>query len=684
MQFRNLVFCLALISSVGPLSVSAQPPAPRPLFDEPAGAAAAPLAAAEDRRGPRVVRRRAARLQASALDAAARAGLAGDTAPLLELNLFSDVTLRAAFERSEADRLGHRTWVGRVTGDPYSAVTLTWRDQTIVGSVQSAGRLYRIQGAMDAAVVDEVDPATFGEELEPVAVAAEARADVADAPAAADPPQDGEVADILVYYTTAAKNGQGGVSAIQALIATAVADANTAYARSGIAATLRLAGAVEWTGYVESSTDMGADLSALRGNAGVAAARDAAGADLVALIVNATAGGACGVGYLGPSASYAHSVTARTCIVGNYTFAHEVGHNFGSHHAPEDGASGAWQPYGYGYKDYTANFRTVMAYAPGTRILNFSNPAVLHNGRVTGSATQQNAQSLRQAFPIVQGFRTAAGGALGAPGSLAAVVTGNTVSLTWLAPTTGTPTGYVLQAGTAPGAANLFNGAVGLTTAIAAPLPAGVYYARVFAQNAGGVGPASSEATFTIAAPAPPGAPGPLVGSASGSTVSVSWAPPATGGAPTGYLAEVGTSPGAANVLNAAVGLITAASGALPPGTYYIRVRAQNAAGTGPASNEVVVTVGPACTTPAAPVLSGGASGGVISLSWTTPSGGPIAGYTLQAGSASGASNLFNAPVGLTNGLAAGVGPGTYYIRVLATAACGAGAASNQLAVTVP
>lgn len=682
MRIRNLVSSVAVIASLQPGTVAAQAPPAPPLFDPPA-AVAAPLAADQVQPGSGVLRRRTARLNRTRL--ADTLGPAA-TGPVLELNLFADAVFQASVERVEADRFGHRTWVGRVAGDPRSTVTLTWRDETLVGGLQTGGALYRLQGTMDALVVEQVDPASFGPELEPVSVAADQIAVAADAAAATA--ADGEVADILVYYTTAAKNGQGGVAAIEALIATAIADANTAFARSGIVATLRLAGAVELTGHVESSTDMGADLTAIRSSSAVAAARDAAGADLVALIVNATAGGACGIGYLGPSASAAHSVTARTCIVGNYTFAHEVGHNFGSHHAPEDGATGAWRTYGYGYKDYTANFRTVMAYSPGTRLLNFSDPAVLHNGRPTGSATQRNAQSLREAFPIVQGFRTAPGGAtLGAPRTLAATVTGLDVRLTWLAPATGTPTGYVLRAGTAPGAANLFNGAVGATLSIAAPLPSGVYYARVHAQNASGLGPASNEVTFTVgttAAPGLPGAPTALAGSVSGTTVSVSWAPPSSGGAPTGYVAQVGTSPGAANVFNAAVGAITAASGTLAPGTYYIRVRAQNAAGTGPASNEVAVTVGPSCTLPAAPVLSGGASGGTVSLSWTTPAGGPIAGYTLQAGSSSGASNLYNAAVGLTNGLAAGVGPGTYYIRVLATAACGAGAVSNQLAVTVP
>ncbi len=472
MRSRNQLFLLgSLLIVAGALAGPARAQSSARLFED--GDIDSPRMA-RDAGGPRVLRARTARLRAAALDAAARDGLAGVATADLELNLFPDAALRGVFERFATDRLGHRTWVGRIAGDPLSTVTLTWRDGIVVGGVQTADTVYRVQGTMDAAVIEQVDPASFGEEREPVAVAADA---LAIWPAAPPPvAADGEVADILVYYTPAARSAQGGTAAIEALIATAVADANTAYGRSGIAATLRLAAAVELTGYVESA-DMSNDLNFLRGNAGVAAARDSVGADLVALIVAASTGGACGIGYLGPSASYAHSVTARTCIVGNYTFAHEVGHNLGSHHAPEDGASGAWKTYAYGYKDYTANFRTVMAYAPGARILNFSNPDVLHNGRATGSATQRNALALREAFPIVQGFRSAVPPAVapGAPRNLASTVNGNLVSLSWQAPATGVPTAYVLQVGTAPGAANLFAGSAGLTTAISAPLPAGVY-----------------------------------------------------------------------------------------------------------------------------------------------------------------------------------------------------------------
>jgi hypothetical protein len=181
-----------------------------------------------------------------------------------------------------------------------------------------------------------------------------------------------------------------------------------------------------------------------------------------------------------------------------------------------------------------------------------------------------------------------------------------------------------------------------------------------------------------------PGTPQSLTGSVSGTTVSVSWNPPATGGVVTNYIAQVGTSSGTSNVFNGSVGLATTAFGLLGPGTYYIRLYAQNAFGISGASNELVLTVGPACAVPQAPVLSGSKSGNAISLNWTTPSGGPVTGYTVVAGATSGASGFFNGPVGPLNAASATVPNGSYFIRVIATAACGNSAASNEVALTIP
>ena len=76
-----------------------------------------------------------------------------------------------------------------------------------------------------------------------------------------------------------------------------------------------------------------------------------------------------------------------------------------------------------------------------------------------------------------------------------------------------------------------------------------------------------------------------------GSTVTLFWI--AAAGAPTSYVLEAGSFAGGANVAvsdtgTAATSLTASNVGA---GTYFVRVRARNACGTGGASNEAAVVV---------------------------------------------------------------------------------------------
>src|SRR5688572_19978777 len=105
----------------------------------------------------------------------------------------------------------------------------------------------------------------------------------------------------------------------------------------------------------------------------------------------------------------------------------------------------------------------------------------------------------------------------------------------------------------------------------------------------------------------PPGAPRNVLSSVAGRAVTVTWDAPATGGAPTTYVIEAGSAAGLSDVAI----LTTVAprfAGFAPSGTYFVRVRATNAAGVGPASDEIVVPVGRCLhagsphATPSAPV----------------------------------------------------------------------------------
>jgi hypothetical protein len=109
--------------------------------------------------------------------------------------------------------------------------------------------------------------------------------------------------------------------------------------------------------------------------------------------------------------------------------------------------------------------------------------------------------------------------------------------------------------------------------------------------------PAGSATTTGYTCPAAsyaftPAPPTNLAGTVAGSTVALSWAASAPAASVTRYVLEAGSAPGLANIATFGVGLQTALSvGAVPPGTYYVRVRAANYVGTSLPSNEVVVVV---------------------------------------------------------------------------------------------
>jgi hypothetical protein len=272
-----------------------------------------------------------------------------------------------------------------------------------------------------------------------------------------------------------------------------------------------------------------------------------------------------------------------------------MGHSLSAQHAPEDGASRALFPYSYAYKDPIRGFRTVMAYACTTgncaKIPNFSNPSVSHNGAPTGTATHNNALSINNAAATVANFRQGGNAtSLAAPTNLTATVAGSTVTLQWGA-VTGAE-GYTLLVGSGPNMSNLFNAPVGNTTSVSGSLGPGTYVWRVFAAAAGMFSPSSIEWQFTIGgACSAPAAPLNLQFSIAGRAVTLTWSPSFGGASPTNYRLEAGAATGFADLYNASVGLTTSLTAQVPPGVYYVRVRAENGCGIGAASNERVIFV---------------------------------------------------------------------------------------------
>ena len=120
---------------------------------------------------------------------------------------------------------------------------------------------------------------------------------------------------------------------------------------------------------------------------------------------------------------------------------------------------------------------------------------------------------------------------------------------------------------------------------------------------------------------------------------------------------------------------------AAPSGVFYVRLRAQTAAGLSPPSNEIVLATGEGGPPLAPQALLATVQGTNISLRWTeNPLGPVIAGYYLQAGTAAGLADLGVLPLPPTaRTFAVNAAPGTYVVRVVAVNAAGVSTASNEV-----
>ncbi len=177
------------------------------------------------------------------------------------------------------------------------------------------------------------------------------------------------------------------------------------------------------------------------------------------------------------------------------------------------------------------------------------------------------------------------------PTALTTTMAGTSLSLAWTAPASEV-TGYTFSAGTTAGSGNAATLALpGTQTSIGGTVPGGTFFARVTATNACGTSGPSGEVFFTIGAPdSLPAAPTNVAVSVSGSTVTLTWTAPA--GPVTGYVLEGGTGPGSADIGTIQLGAVTSfAIPGVPTGTYHLRARAITSAGSGAASNDVVVVV---------------------------------------------------------------------------------------------
>jgi hypothetical protein len=222
-------------------------------------------------------------------------------------------------------------------------------------------------------------------------------------------------------------------------------------------------------------------------------------------------------------------------------------------------------------------------------------------------------------------------------------------------------------------------------------IPPGEYWARVRARNEFGLGAALDEYRLLVTDTgfSAPGAPVNVVAVIGGNVLTVTWDAGPGGTPATGYRLEAGTAPGLSNVAVLDRGNTrTFSYTGVPPGVYYLRVRAYNIAGASDPSREVVLNVGGFPAAPGVPLaLTRTVTGSTVTLNWLPPSdGGAPTSYIIEAGTTRGLSNIavFDTGSAFPSVTVNAVPSGAYWVRVRARNAQGPGSPTADIRLVVP
>jgi Metallo-peptidase family M12/Secretion system C-terminal sorting domain/Bacterial pre-peptidase C-terminal domain/Fibronectin type III domain len=360
----------------------------------------------------------------------------------------SNLIVKSKFIKMYSYPSGSFSYEGRTEGPVHGQITFSKFNDRTAGMISLAdGSKYMIdQVASNIFAISLSNESVFTQReshADFIEVIGESQRDASIASICDGSPCPGpSTIDIMVVYTQQAENSWGGVSSTIANITQAVTNMNASMSGSGINnVTFRLVH-TEKVNYTESG-DFNTDLVRLAGSSdgymdNVHALRDQYGADLVSLIIGSPTS-SCGIGYLNTnptsySSGNAFNVSLYSCVVGNFTMAHECGHNMGLRHDWYVDASTTPCSHQHGYVNQVAlaqgtsspsssRWRTIMAYNDRcavagfdcTRINLWSNPGTTYNGDPTGIPIGNNESSdevyafYRMAC-LVAAFRPEAGG----------------------------------------------------------------------------------------------------------------------------------------------------------------------------------------------------------------------------------------------------------------------------------